>query len=232
LRDLVYGCRREDARLTERKLFRRSRARFCSRGEISRARPRPVTEFLNSWTKSISREGSDAVTYLPRLYFAQEAAREENVAKEEGIISRLTEQGETLPPRRSGVNEKAWISSLVPPSPTTTAAPPSLILGSLFLPLFFSILFLLRSAKPPQPEKHSAPSLHGSALLLVFSFRPFYPPRVGPRACNIPRYVRQNNRLGKRNERTSRASATSAGEGEGETCENEITRLDRNVSRE
>lgn len=66
----------------------------------ARARPRPVTEFLNSWTKSISREGNDAVTYLPRLYLAQEAAREENVAQEEGIISRLTEQGETLPLQR------------------------------------------------------------------------------------------------------------------------------------
>ncbi|KYM83104.1 hypothetical protein ALC53_06370 [Atta colombica] len=94
--DLVYGRRREDARLTERKLFRRSRTRFCSRGEILRARPRrSVTEFLNSWTKSISRGGSDAVTYLPRLYFAQEAARKENVAQEEGIISHLAEQRET-----------------------------------------------------------------------------------------------------------------------------------------
>jgi len=101
LRDLVYGRRREDARLTERKLFRRSRARFLlQRRDLARARPRPVTEFLNSWTKSISREGSDAVTYLPRLYLAQEAAREENVAQEEGIISHLTEQGETLPPQR------------------------------------------------------------------------------------------------------------------------------------
>jgi hypothetical protein len=75
-------------------------------------------------------------------------------------------------------------------------------------------------------------------LLLVFSFRPFYP-RVGPRACNIPRYVRQNNRLGKRkgrkegrNERTSEPRPPHTGEGEGETCENEITRLDRNASRE
>ncbi|KYN41008.1 hypothetical protein ALC56_04601 [Trachymyrmex septentrionalis] len=33
LQDLVYGRRREDARLTERKLFRRSRTRFCSRSQ-------------------------------------------------------------------------------------------------------------------------------------------------------------------------------------------------------
>lgn len=100
---------------------------------------------------------------------------------------------------RSGVNEKARISLLVPPSPTTTVVSYP---GSPLLPFVFSILFLLRSAKLPQPEKHSAPSLHGSA-----SPRPLFSsflPRAGPRACNIPRYVRQNNRLGKRNERTSR----------------------------
>lgn len=212
-----------DARLTERKLFRRSRARFCSRGEISRSRPRPVTEFLNSWTKSISRKGSDVVTYLPRLYLAQEAVREENVAQEEGIISRLTEQGETLPPQRC-----EWESMDISSCSTFVGHHRRLLSWlSLSLPLFFSILFLLRSAKPPQLEKHSAPSLHRSAFprLLFSSFLP----RVSPRACNIPRYVRQNNQLGKRNEWTSQVGK---GERERETCENEITRLDRNTSRE
>jgi len=200
-----------DARLTEQKLFQRSRARFCSRGEISRSRPRPVTEFLNSWTKSISRKGSDAVTYLPRFYLAQEAAREENVAQEEGIISRLTEQGETLPPQRCEW-EGMDISSCSTFVDHHRRLSLSLSLPSLPLPLFFSILFLLRSAKPPQLEKHSAPSLHKSASprLLFSSFLP----RVNPRACNIPRYVRQNNQLGKRNEWTSHVGRVRAREKE------------------
>lgn len=90
------SCLRAQTRLTERKRFRRSRARFCSPGEIlSRAGifakyPRPATGFLDSWTKLISRGGSD----LLRDLISRRKQSKENVARRRYIISRLTEQGE------------------------------------------------------------------------------------------------------------------------------------------
>lgn len=178
LRDLVYG--RENARLTERKLFRRSRARFCSRSEISRARPRPVTEFLNSWTKSISREGNDAVTYLPRLYLAQEAAREENVAQEEGIISRLTEQGETLPPQWCEWEGMDISCSFLDTTTTIVSYPDSFSFSpSLSFSLFYFYYARLSRHSPRNiPPRRRCTDL----LLLVFSFRPFYPESAHARA--------------------------------------------------
>jgi len=139
---------------------------LLQRRDLARARPRPVTEFLNSWTTSISREGSDAVTYLPRLYLAQEAAREENVAQEEGIISHLTEQGETLPPQRrewEGMDISVCSSS----STTTAASYP----GSLS-PFYFYYARLSRR------NPRNIPPHRCTDLLLLVLFTPSRPTHV------------------------------------------------------